>query len=128
MLEPKLESSGPQYGENDPRNAPLRQYATMRPWYRDIKPDDTEDWGKCHLLGLHDQGPLPLSDASARASYNRHKKDAQTEHGRFTSGTFAAVDRFGAHKSTRQTKEVFFEIPSAEDSSSQQLVLDTFPL
>jgi len=49
------------YPEDDPKNAPLEQYAAMPPWFRDIKPDDPEEYNECNLPDLHDEEPLPLA-------------------------------------------------------------------
>jgi hypothetical protein len=50
-----------QYPEDDPKNAPFEHYAAMPPWFREIKPDDPEEYHECNLPDLHDEEPLPLA-------------------------------------------------------------------
>jgi len=54
-------SSFSQYPEDDSNNFPLEQWAAMPPWFRDITPDDPEQWDECHLPELDDIEPLPLA-------------------------------------------------------------------
>ncbi|GAB7326126.1 hypothetical protein MBLNU13_g10138t1 [Cladosporium sp. NU13] len=49
------------YPQDDPKNVPLEQYAAMPPWFRDIKPDDPEEYSECNLPALHDYESLPLA-------------------------------------------------------------------
>lgn len=59
-MAPRSNSFAP-YPQDDPKNIPLEQWAAMPPWFKDIRPDDQEEWAECHLPELSDCDTLPLA-------------------------------------------------------------------
>lgn len=60
IMAPRSNSFAP-YPQDDPKNVPLEQWAAMPPWFKDIRPDDQEEWAECHLPELNDCDTLPLA-------------------------------------------------------------------
>jgi hypothetical protein len=49
------------FPDDDPKNVPFEHYAAMPPWFRDIIPDNPEEYNECNLPDIYENEPLPLA-------------------------------------------------------------------